>query len=149
MSAYLSAREAADYCGVSEKTIRNWLASGRISAEKSAGAFRIPQAQLEAFRRDSAGDSAEDPQGADRKETAVRADGAEVLTAAQVLELIRETQAQLIAKSEAAAMWQARAELLASELARAREEVKLLAAPKETDEKSSERPPWWKFWART
>jgi hypothetical protein len=30
MSAYLSARASADYCGVSEKTIRNWIASGRL-----------------------------------------------------------------------------------------------------------------------
>ena len=51
MGAYLSAREAADYCGVSEKTIRNWLATGRLSADKSAGSFHIPQAQLDAIKR--------------------------------------------------------------------------------------------------
>jgi len=50
MSAYFSARESADYCGVSEKTIRNWIVAGRLSAEKTAGTFRIAQEELDALR---------------------------------------------------------------------------------------------------
>ncbi len=50
MGAYFSARESADYCGVSEKTIRNWIVAGRLSAEKTAGTFRIAQEELDALR---------------------------------------------------------------------------------------------------
>src|SRR4051794_39486342 len=49
MVAYLSARQAADVCGVSERTIRNWIASGKLSAEKSAGSFHIDRDQLSAL----------------------------------------------------------------------------------------------------
>jgi excisionase family DNA binding protein len=34
MAAYLSARQAADLCGVSERTIRNWITSGKLSGGK-------------------------------------------------------------------------------------------------------------------
>ena len=116
MGAYLSAREAADYCGVSEKTIRNWLQLGRLSADKSARAFRIPQAQLDALRQDGP----RSPRGADRQPAGsaedVRAEGPHVLTTAEVLALVREAQAETIAKAEAAAMWQARAEMLGHQL---------------------------------
>jgi len=36
---------------VSERTIRNWVHAGKLSAEKSDGTFRIARDQLEAFRR--------------------------------------------------------------------------------------------------
>jgi excisionase family DNA binding protein len=48
---HLSARGAAAYCGVDDRTVRGWLASGRIAAEKTAGGYRIPRDQLEPFRR--------------------------------------------------------------------------------------------------
>lgn len=46
-SAYFSARQAAVLVGVSERTVRNWLASGRLSADKSAAGFRIPRDAVE------------------------------------------------------------------------------------------------------
>ena len=49
MGAYLSARQAAAYCGVNEKTVRRWIASGRLSAVQEDGAFRIAAADLEPF----------------------------------------------------------------------------------------------------
>ena len=130
MGAYLSAREAADYCGVSEKTIRNWLQLGRLSADKSARAFRIPQAQLDALRQDGP----RSPRGADRQPAGsaedVRAEGPHVLTAAEVLALVREAQAETIAKAEAAAMWQTRAEVLAIRLEQAERRLLALEAPR-------------------
>jgi len=129
MGAYLSAREAADYCGVSEKTIRNWLQLGRLSADKSARAFRIPQAQLDALRQDGP----RSPRGADRQPAGsaedVRAEGPHVLTTAEVLALVREAQAETIAKAEAAAMWQTRAEVLAIRLEQAERRLLALEAP--------------------
>jgi excisionase family DNA binding protein len=130
MGAYLSAREAADYCGVSEKTIRNWLASGRLSADKSAGSFRIPQEQLDALRRDGP----RSPRGADRQPEGsaedVRTEGPQVLTTADVLTLVREAQAEAMARAEAAAMWQARAEVLAIRLEQAEHRLLALEAPR-------------------
>lgn len=55
---HFSAREAADYCGVAEKTMRNWLRSGKIAADKSGGAFRIPASRLEPYRRHAGNTSA-------------------------------------------------------------------------------------------
>jgi hypothetical protein len=51
--------------------------------------------------------------------------------AAEVLELVRQAQEQVTAKAEAAAMWQARAELLAAELASAREQLRVLQPPRD------------------
>ena len=141
MGAYLSAREAADYCGVSEKTIRNWLASGRLSADKSAGSFHIPQEQLDAIRRDGPWS----PQGADRQPEGsaedVRAEGPHLVTAAEVLALVREAQAEALARAEAAAMWQARAEVLAAQLHRAQETIRALEAPREAPTNAPESRP--------
>ena len=110
MSAYLSAREAADYCGVTEKTIRNWLAAGRLSAEKSAGSFHIPREQLEPWRRNSARTG----NGADRQ---AEADGPEVRGAlAELLQLARDAQT--------------RADVLATRLAAAEGRLRALEAPR-------------------
>ena len=49
MGAYLSARQAAAYCGVNEKTVRRWIASGRLSAVHEDGAFRIAAVDLGPF----------------------------------------------------------------------------------------------------
>ena len=155
MTAYLSAREAADYCGVSEKTVRNWLASGRLQAEKSAGSFRIPQDQLDTLKRNVGGS----PQGAERQPEAevseVRTPGPQVFTVEDVLRLVREVQADAMSKAESAAMWQARAEMLAAQLDQAQ---LALEAPKAEPVATEPTPaieavsepvtrPWWRrFW---
>jgi excisionase family DNA binding protein len=157
MTDLLSAREAADYCGVSEKTVRNWILSGRLIAEKSAGSFRIDRERLEPLRRKSAGS----PQGADRQPEGSAPEGsapegfapegrgpsARVITTDDMLQFVREAHAEAIAKAEAAAMWQARAEFLAGELAQAREQLKMLEAPK-VEEQPEHRPRRlrWKGW---
>ena len=136
MAEYLSAREAADYCGVTEKTVRNWLAAGRLSAEKSAGTFRIPHEQLEPFRRNSARTG----NGADRQAEPsaedVRGLGDQVVLASDVLVLIREAQERAERNAAAAAMWQARCELLAGQLADAQ---RALQAPPEPE--TAQEPP--------
>jgi len=58
MGAYLSARQAANVCGVSERTIRNWVRAGKLSAAKSAGTFRIDRDQLDQVLAESARTSA-------------------------------------------------------------------------------------------
>ncbi len=45
-SAALSARQAAEVCGVSERTIRNWIAAGRLPATRTGVSFRIDKKDL-------------------------------------------------------------------------------------------------------
>jgi excisionase family DNA binding protein len=170
MAAYLSARQAADLCGVSERTIRNWIASGKLSAEKSAGTFRIDRDQLEAIAAADAhisagaerngADSANIPQTPSADPSAI---GPAML---ELVHLVAQLQSDVVQKAEAAAMWQSRAEFLAGQL----EQAQLaLAAPKEptpskightsdsvgvsveptqTPAKTPQRAPWWMPWRR-
>jgi excisionase family DNA binding protein len=41
MPKYLNARQAAKRLGVTDRTVRNWIKSGRLRAEKHGRAFRI------------------------------------------------------------------------------------------------------------
>jgi hypothetical protein len=69
-----------------------------------------------------------------------RSGGSETTTEAdRLLGLVRELQTELTHKAEAAATWQARAEMLAAELAEAR---RALDPP---DESLDDRP-WWRRW---
>ena len=158
MGAYLSARESAAYCGVSEKTIRNWIASGRLSAEKSAGSFRISQEDLNVVRSGSP----HRPQGAESASAEVRADvapqgaeeSAESAGVVELVGLVRDLQAQLVSRTEAATLWQARAELLAERLAAAESKLLALASPQQpveasgaaqsSDPTTEASAPWWR-----
>jgi len=90
----------------------------------------------------------------------------------KALELLERAQVEVVAKAEAAAMWQTRAELLAvqlqqrdRELADAREELRALQAPRPADptpdalqrdsqgvpvdttqQPAAPKRPWWRFW---
>lgn len=52
--AYLSARQAAEALSVSDKTIRQWIAGGRLRAERRGGVWRILQADLAPLAADLA-----------------------------------------------------------------------------------------------
>lgn len=48
-----SLQQAADYCGVSAKTIRRWIASGHIAAKRfGPRVIRIRMSSLDAAGRD-------------------------------------------------------------------------------------------------
>ena len=49
MGEALSARQAAARCGVSERTLRRWIVSGRLAAAQENGAFRIKPEDLAPF----------------------------------------------------------------------------------------------------
>src|SRR5215207_3624494 len=106
MKSYLSARQAAQYCGVSEKTIRNWLAAGRLSAERVGHSYRIPREQLEPLRRASA--AAPKPPCRSTGEVAPvegsnKGDGRQIgpaFSGSEVLILLQHAQAEAIAKAE-------------------------------------------------
>jgi excisionase family DNA binding protein len=137
MGAYLSARESADYCGVSEKTIRNWIAAGKLSAEKSAGTFRIAQDDLDTLRSGSP----HPPRQVESASAEVRAEGsphraesAETTGIVELVMLVRALQEQLIARTEAAAMWQERAGSLSDRLVLAEGKLAALEAPQQPQE---------------
>jgi excisionase family DNA binding protein len=55
-----TARQTADELGVAERTVRRWISSGDLAAEKQGGAFLIDlDAAHETFKRSRAGRSAE------------------------------------------------------------------------------------------
>ena len=114
MSSFVSAREAADICGVSEKTVRRWIATGHLKANKSGRAFRIPVSTLPphtGHQRRTHADTGHTHAGHTPNAPQSSADMSALLM------LITDLQQQLLAKAEAAAMWQARAQLLESQLA--------------------------------
>lgn len=156
----VSARDAAARCGVSERTVRRWIASGQLQADKRGQRFRIPLESLEPYVRIDSGRAADNRGEADTSATSNTEDSTlEADTPRQVSEalhlaaLLRETQAALVQKSEAAAMWQARAEMLATELGRMKalapslEEV-AASAPQSRSESPAVpvRRSWWQFW---
>jgi hypothetical protein len=90
------------------RTIRNWIAAGRLSAETSAGTFRIAQDYLDALRTNGTWNT----RAAESASVEVRADvgpqGAERSAPSaglvELVLLVRDLQEQLITRTEAAAM---------------------------------------------
>ena len=130
MSDVLSAHAAAARRGVSDRTIRRWIASGRLKADKAAGEFRIALEDLDALtghgaaaaeapghRQDSA--AAPATEGSRLGAAPAAASSAELVA---LVALIERQQAQLLERTEAAAMWQARAQVLDAR-------VRMLEAP--------------------
>src|SRR5215212_3986714 len=125
MSPVLSARAAAARRGVSDRTIRRWIASGRLKAEKAAGEFLIDLEELDSLTGHEGAAAA-----APRREpdsTATPDTGGSRLGAApaaalstdlsELIALIERQQVQLLERTEAAAMWQTRALMLEERLA--------------------------------
>ena len=82
---------------------------------------------------------------------------------AELVSLVRDTQAQLLQATAAAAMWQTRAEMLASQLEQAQRALPApttaetapgspsangAVAPTQTPAEVSKRTPWWAPWRR-
>ena len=117
MSEYVSAHQAAARCGVSERTVRRWIARGRLAADKHAGVYRVAledvgalAAALHGPPADSAADSGHLADDAAAGPASAAADSGHWAA------LVRDLQAELLRRTEAAAMWQARAEMLGHQL---------------------------------
>jgi len=148
---YVSARDAAARCGVSERTVRRWIASGQLQADKRGQSFRIPLEALEQHVHNDSGHAADSCGEADTVAAFLpenRDTPQQISEAGHLATLLRETQAELVQKSEAAAMWQARAEMLASEIGRmkALEATPAESAPAVPDPVAQPQRPWWRFW---
>lgn len=111
----LTLSEAAGQLGVSKDTVRRRVKRGELQGWQVETKFG-PEWRV---ALDAA--STPQPMGA-----AVDAAGV-----SDLVRLLSHTQADLVQAVSAASMWQGRAELLAGELAAARETVKALTAPKE------------------
>jgi excisionase family DNA binding protein len=157
MSAYLSARRAAALCGVSEKTVRRWIASGKLPAEKVDGLFRVDADTLRRLQAqgnghaappphhpaDSAADSRTD-RAAGPDMSAPQAAAPAAAEAAHLAALVAQLHRENVELAGRLGFYQARnAEL--------EERVKLLTAgaPAEaspTPTQAAQRRPRWRFW---
>jgi excisionase family DNA binding protein len=112
MSTFLSAHAAAVRLGVSDRTIRRWIASGKLDADKAAGEFRIALEDLDSLTgQDEAYAAAPHTQGSRLDAASAAAD------LSSLVAFIERQQALLIERTEVAAMWQERAHVLGEQLA--------------------------------
>jgi hypothetical protein len=151
VSVPLSARAAAARCGLSERTLRRWIAAGLLHVDKQGGTFLVSLEDvrtLAATRRGhaAAGAAAPDMSVASNTEPSDLADNSAADSAAApdtpnvtaFVDLIAQLHAEVsTAKdearqhAEAAAMWQERAGTLAERLAAAESRLLALAAPQQ------------------
>ena len=60
---YLNSKQAAEYLGKSDKTIRRWITKGQLKAEKENGKHRISKRSLDRLRRQATGQMSDDVAG--------------------------------------------------------------------------------------
>jgi len=153
MSTYLSVEEAAARCRVSTKTVRRWIASGRLPVDRNGRLVRISDVHLAPLMGQHNGHPVDSGQtvheDVDTKGTPSIDSGHAVL-----LELIRELKSDAMSKAESAAMWQARAEMLLGQVQQLQmaleapkpEPVTVEPSPETEAAPEGEAKPWWKFW---
>jgi excisionase family DNA binding protein len=151
MSAALSARAAAARCGVSERTVRRWIAAGLLAADKTGGAFLVDLGAVRTVvdqRRGLAADStagagvsaASNTEASDLADNGAAAGQTSAADTPQYLSELIQLVAQLHGEvsqakddarehATAAAMWQERAGMLSDRLALAESKLAVLEAP--------------------
>ncbi len=149
--AYLSAREAARRLGVSDKTVRTWVRSGRVPGEESVRGFRIPADAVEALAAERSADL-----GADTaRPSADVADGPHIQD--QVADLrahvadLRDqvsTKDRQISELHTLLAQAQRALPTPSERLFSGPTDGLSSAPTQTPAKPPQRAPWWMPWRR-
>jgi len=122
MSEYVSAVEAARVSGLSERTVRRWVKRGKLRAVRDGHAVRVPLSEVLALCSRPSCRPADTGQvgHVDNGQARLRHDGEQATSQDNsqdsLLALVRDLQAELLRRSEAAAMWQARAEMLGHQL---------------------------------
>jgi excisionase family DNA binding protein len=146
MSIIMSARQAAAHCGLSEKTVRRWIASGRLNADKMGRDFQVDLDQLAALCGQERGQDADTGRATGRSaKTAGEASGLAAPTFAdsaafvELVRLVDRLQRENRSLAETSTSWQLRAELLAGQLQQRDEQLKALQAPQA--EPTPESPP--------
>lgn len=162
MSEYVSAVEAARVSGLSERTVRRWVKRGKLRAVRDGHAVRVPLSEVLALCSRPSCRPADTGQvgHVDNGQARLRHDGEQATSQDNsqdsLLALVRDLQAELLRRSEAAAMWQARAEMLGHQLRAleaprphqtatdARETAEAPDPPSEPSEPPSAL--WWRRW---
>ena len=136
MSDIVSANEAARRFGLSEKTVRRWIGAGKLNADKRGRAYRVSLSEVAAIsgqgKTDTSGPSADDGHIADIHSAPSTADSLSAMSGIpELVSLVERLHGEVRQYAETAATWQTRAEILAHQLADAREMIRALEAPKE------------------
>jgi excisionase family DNA binding protein len=159
----LSARQAADLCGVSEKTVRTWIRQGKLPAQRSDRSFRILRADVADLAAAHAADSANGRNpGAGVRDLAAddeRGPGAESADGVAMLEMVR-----LVGRlQEENRNLAGQVGYLQAQLQVAQDQVRALEAPSMSQDVPQRSPanamlepaqepaptrnrPWWRFW---
>jgi excisionase family DNA binding protein len=150
----MSARQAAAYCGVSDKTIRRWIAAGRLAAARDGHDFQISREALDAVRGPGRIQAADNVAGdaapaADSRAASAALGAAAAAQGAALVELVAR-QEQTILELAGRVGW------LQAELQQRDEQLKALQAPQPepTVEPASAiaaaeeppRGPWRRLW---
>jgi excisionase family DNA binding protein len=142
---YMSAEEAAHRCGVSPKTVRRWVRSGRLKADKRGRSFRIDPEQLAPFMGQGTppnGDTAQQGtgdtgQGRDHREHGTRNTSAVALIFGELAatrEMVNERDRTILEPAGRVGYFQA-------QLEQARERILMLEASKEPAPSPEPTPP--------
>jgi len=161
MMEVMSARAAAAHSGVSERTLRRWIAAGRLHADKQGGAFLV---SLEDVRTLTAtcNPSAADIAAAQDMSAASNTEASEVADTPQhdaaLVTLVAQLHAEVSAAKDeareyatAAAIWQERARMLGDQLALMPPQATIAAQPAvqlETGSSGAPAPFWLSWWPR-
>jgi excisionase family DNA binding protein len=142
----LSAKEAAVAAGVSERTVRRWLASGHLKAAKRGRSFAISPEALAAI---SGHDTGHDGQPADNGQRPGRTadDSGHAPGVAELAALVREQQRTIIELSGQVGYFQARIQQLQAALEAPKVE-QTTPGPSAAVEAATEprARPWWRRW---
>jgi excisionase family DNA binding protein len=137
MPDVVSANEAAQRFGLSEKTVRRWIKSGRLTADKHGRAYRVSLSELAAvIGRENGHDGGPSPdtvRSADIRSAPDTTDSTSAMSGIpELVALVDRLQAEARQHAETSAMWQERAGTLADRLAAAELQLLALEAPKST-----------------
>src|SRR5262245_40141550 len=153
--AWATIAEAADALGLSVDTVRRRIKRGELVHRQT----RTPAG----FRYEvRLGDLPSPAAQVGSSVGSAPTQDAPAVEAAHLAQLVRDFQAEALRQTQAATMWQARAEFLAAQLEEAQSRVRALEAPKEPIAPSPPagavfaplpadpeppRRPWWRFWS--
>jgi hypothetical protein len=145
---WVTIAEAADAFGVSIDTVRRRIKRGEVAHRqtRTPAGFRY-EVRLDGVPRPNA--------DVGSRVGGVSTQDAPALEAGHLAQLVRDFQQEALRQTQAAALWQARAEFLAGQLEQAQTDLLALKAPEPVPTQDAEvaatltqepRRPWWRFW---
>jgi excisionase family DNA binding protein len=143
--ATLTVQEAAERASVSDRSVRRWIADGVLPATRGRHGWTVADEDLAAFLAAVRPTDDRDGQPAEARTSAVSADGQRTSETSALAALLREAIERAERNASAAAMWQARAELLHAQV----EQLRALPppppdVPQDAPERDSTQQSWWR-----